>query len=74
MWLREGATESKKPGQEMWLSIAYVFGEQEVFEELATKIVREAEINDKLECLTTSRKVLTVPLPNDIVGKLTLPT
>lgn len=71
-WLENTAVESQKPGQEMWLLIAHVFGEWKVFRELATKLVQEVTTNDKLECLTASGKVLTVPLPLDIVGKLTL--
>jgi hypothetical protein len=39
-WLAEEETQSKVVGQEEWLSIAWVFGREEIFESLAKYLVR----------------------------------
>lgn len=69
LWLADGAVESKKPGQEHWLTIAWIFGEDKIFNELAEKVVREVRINDKPECLTNEGEIFALSLPLGIVGK-----
>jgi len=68
-WLSEdGFSESTKPGQEGWLFIAWAFGQEKTFENLASMLVRSVEVNKKGECLR-DKHPLPEPMPNGIIGK-----
>jgi hypothetical protein len=69
LWLIDAAAEAHKPGQEGWVTIAWAFDEQTIFNDLARNLLREVTINDKQECLTKERRLLALSLPIGIVGK-----
>jgi hypothetical protein len=68
-WLAEEVEQSKVPGQEEWLTIAWVFGREKVFTELAARMVREVETNEYGDCLA-SGVGLILSLPLGIIGTL----
>jgi hypothetical protein len=69
LWLIDAAAEAHKPGQEGWLTIAWAFDEQTIFNDLARNLAREVAINDKQECETKEGRLLALSLPIGIVGK-----
>lgn len=69
LWFADAAVESMKPGHEKWLTIAWVFREDTIFNKLAGKVVRQMEINDKHECMINKGEVFAPSLPLGIVGK-----
>jgi len=46
MWLADEEKESKAPEHENWLFIAWAFGREKVFEDLAMKMVEDIVISD----------------------------
>jgi hypothetical protein len=66
--LSDEKTASKEDGKEGWLFIAWAFGRESVFEELAKKLVLEVKIGKKGECLTKNGGVMPEPMPNEILG------
>ena len=66
-WLSDEVAESKRIGQEDWLFSAWVFRREQVFEELAKKLVREVRTNGK-DCLTSSGAVLSNLVPEGLLG------
>jgi hypothetical protein len=71
-WLKDSVAESKRPGQEEWLLIAWAFGKVDIFKNLASKMVLEVMTNDKQECLTLQGKIFAISLPHGIVRGLPL--
>ncbi len=56
-------------GNEGWLFIAWVFGRETTFEELAKKLVLEIRTNKEGECLLKNGDVIPEPMPNGIIGR-----
>lgn len=69
LWLVNEETQYKEPEHEEWLFIAWVFGREKTFRELATKLVREVKTNHKGDCLASTGEILPSRMPPDIVGK-----
>lgn len=67
-WLSDEKTASKEDGKEGWLFIAWAFGRESVFEELAKKLVFEVKIGKNGKCLTKNGEVMPEPMPNEILG------
>lgn len=68
-WLADEAVESLKPGQENWLFIAWVFGRNEICENLATHMVKSMCRDGNHEwCI--SGGILKGPWPPKIFGML----
>lgn len=63
--------EAVKPGREGWLFIAWVFGREEVFEILASKLVLSLRLRNG-ECINQNNYVIKGPMPYGIMGKLVL--
>lgn len=53
-WLAKEDTESKKPLQEQWLYIAWTFGREKVFAELAAPLILEARTSEQARFLNAS--------------------
>lgn len=70
-WLKDELTEAVKPGREGWLFIAWVFGREEVFEILASKLVLSLRLRNG-ECINQNNYVIKGPMPYGIMGKLVL--
>lgn len=71
-WLEDGVAESKKPGQDGWLTIAWVFDKDEIFNELARKLVLELSTDDSKTYYTTGGHEFGPTLPFGITGKSSL--
>ena len=67
-WLVHACTESKQEGQEGWLFIAWVFGREKTFEDLAQLLVKRSPTSPTGQCLRYSGQFLPEPLPPGIVG------
>ncbi|TVY90017.1 hypothetical protein LAWI1_G005080, partial [Lachnellula willkommii] len=68
-WLADEAVESLKPGQENWLFITWVFGRNEVFENLATHMVKSMYLDEHGQwCI--SGGVLRGPWPPKIFDRM----
>jgi hypothetical protein len=74
-WLAGEETSSLKSSQENWLLIAWVFGREKVFKELATRMVQRVSVNPltKVVYLTPLHQYgkyqITEPMPDGIVSK-----
>ena len=68
LWLSNEETQSKEQGYEEWLFIAWVFGREKTFKELATKLTHEVKINAKGDCLTSTGEIFPSQMPPDIIG------
>ncbi|KAF8855126.1 hypothetical protein BDZ45DRAFT_805227 [Acephala macrosclerotiorum] len=62
-WLSHEEKSLKEAGHESWLFIAWVFGRDKVFSDLAVGMVREATTNDDGKCLTSSGADISGPVP-----------
>ncbi|KAB2571585.1 hypothetical protein BFW01_g160 [Lasiodiplodia theobromae] len=58
MWVNAQRKKVGLPGYEEWLWIAWAFGEQEIFADLAAKLVREVQVDDKGRMVNAAGKVL----------------
>ncbi|KAL1643532.1 hypothetical protein SLS58_004892 [Diplodia intermedia] len=58
MWVGAQRKKVGVPGYEEWLWIAWAFGEQEIFADLATKLVREVRVDEKGRLVNAVGKVL----------------
>jgi hypothetical protein len=74
-WLADEETSSLKSSQENWLFIAWVFGREKVFKELATRMVQRVSVNPltKVVYLTPLHQYgkyqITEPMPDGIMSK-----
>lgn len=68
-WLMNEPTQWKEPNHEEWLLIAWVFGKDETFTELAKKLVKEVKTNEEGDCLTPTGEIMPSQMPPDIIGK-----
>jgi hypothetical protein len=68
-WMHLESTVSMEEGNEGWLFIAWVFGRETTFEELAKKLVLEIRTNKEGECLLKNGDVIPEPMPNGIIGR-----
>jgi hypothetical protein len=59
------------PGNEKFLWIAWVFGYEQEFCALATKLQAQVSTNALGQCITRQDKLLESDMPPDIVGKPT---
>lgn len=66
-WLENKYSESKKSGQEGWLFIAWVFGIEEVFQDLAGDMYLRSSISMSRELLLDGESLLE-PTPPRFVG------
>lgn len=65
--MSNGASESIEAGKEEWLLIAWVFGENTIFEGLVKKLVLEVGTIEQGECIKDG-KVISFELPPGIIG------
>ncbi|MCJ1368297.1 hypothetical protein MMC16_007439 [Acarospora aff. strigata] len=70
LWLSNEETQSKEQGYEEWLFIAWVFGREKTFKELATKLTHEVKINAKGDCLTSTGEIFPSQMPPDIIESI----
>lgn len=70
-WLRDEDIESLYSGQEGWLMIAWVFRREEVFENLAVKLVRDIKTDEYGRCLDYLGDPFSEPTPPGILGGCT---
>ncbi|CAG8974804.1 hypothetical protein HYALB_00000417 [Hymenoscyphus albidus] len=54
IWVANENVESLKPDQESWLFIAWVFGSEEVFQTLATSLVRSTDLQNKPKLMNST--------------------
>ena len=69
LWLVNEEIQYREPKHEEWLFIAWVFGREKTFRELATKLVKEVKTSHKGDCLTSAGEILPSQMPPDIIGK-----
>jgi len=67
-WLSDEKTSSKEDGKEGWLFIAWVFGRESIFEQLAKKLLYEVKTNEEGHCLMKNGEVIPEPMPHGILG------
>lgn len=68
-WLSDEEKSSKEAEHEYWLFIAWVFGRDKVFSDLAARMVLEATTNNDGKCLTSSGAEVSGPMPPKILGE-----
>lgn len=68
-WLVNEEPEYKKPGYEDWLFIAWAFGKERIFEELAPILLEEMSINDKGEAMTSAGGISQFSVIPEMIGK-----
>jgi hypothetical protein len=68
-WLEDEKQESLKEGCEGWLFIAWMFGRDTVFEDLACKLVREVNVDHEGGWRSRVWERLPEPMPPGIAGK-----
>jgi len=69
-WMFNETAESRLPGQEGWLFIAWVFGRDHVLEGLSQTLVFTANVNEKGELWRLDEKTpIPEPMPNGLIGK-----
>ncbi|KAL7269957.1 hypothetical protein RUND412_007345 [Rhizina undulata] len=69
-WLSAEEKSWKQAGHENWLFIAWVFGRDKVFSDLADKMVREAKTDDDGEILTSAGEEVSEPMPPGILERI----
>lgn len=69
LWLVNEESQSMEPDHEEWLFIAWVFGREKTFRELAAKLVTEVKISEEGDCLTPTGKMMPDLMPPDIISK-----
>ena len=62
-WLSDEKTSLKEDGKEGWLFIAWVFGREDIFEQLAKKLVLEVSTNDKGDCILKNGELIPELMP-----------
>ena len=68
-WLGAATERSGRRGQEGWLFIAWVFGREKVFEDLARELLCQVSIGDDGQCRTLHCDPLPEPMPAGIIGE-----
>jgi hypothetical protein len=68
-WLSGEEKSSKEAGHENWLFIAWVFGRDKNFSDLAVRMVREARTSDDGKCLILSGVEVSGPMPPKALGE-----
>jgi len=69
-WMANEKAESKLPGQEGWLFIAWVFGRENILEGLSKMLVFTAKVNEKGELWRRDENIpIPEPMPNGLIGK-----
>lgn len=66
-WTHSLKADIKKPGNEEWLFIAWVFGYEEIFTDLSRELVFESNVSESGR-LERGRKVFGQTMPPDIIG------
>jgi hypothetical protein len=69
LWLEAKEEPSLKHSRVNWLFVAWVFGREKFFKDLAIKLVYEVKKNDDRENLTGSGEQISEPMPPGIIGK-----
>jgi hypothetical protein len=67
-WVVYAAHEVKQEGREGWLFIAWVFGREKVFDDLAQLLIKRSPISQTGECLRYTGEFLPEPMPPGIIG------
>ena len=71
-WVVYAAHEVKQEGREGWLFIAWVFGREKVFDDLAQLLIKRSPTSQTGECLRYTGEFLPEPMPPGIIGKSAL--
>ena len=66
-WLA-GKKKTQRENKDIWLLIAWVFGLEDTFVELARKVVREAKIDEEGNYLSKEGKIMSDPMPHGLIG------
>ncbi len=72
LWLVDEETQYKEPDHEEWLFVAWVFGREKTFIELARKLVIEVRMSPTGVCLTSTGKIFPSQMPPGIVGRFNI--
>jgi hypothetical protein len=67
-WVVYAAHALKQEGREGWLFIAWVFGREKVFEDLAQLLVKRSPTSQTGQCLRYTGDFLPEPMPPGIIG------
>lgn len=67
-WMTNEIEEANKIGQERWLFISWVFGREDVFRRLATRLAKNVHISEQGKCCSSSGIDLSEGMPPGIMG------
>lgn len=72
-WLA-GKKKTQRENKDIWLFIAWVFGLEETFVELARKVVREVQVDEQGNYLSKHGTIMDEPMPHGLIGMFPFPS